>query len=140
MSLCVRAILVVVPAHFHPSFQCFTHALTRFARDPNARECPVLYPNPANHVKFPHFDTDVLLLQASSSSDPADVELFLRRDGNPNVHDLLGVSALHRAAMMNDVATINVLIQYGANIEQQDVDGWTPLFAAVHFGSTAGTS
>lgn len=41
---------------------------------------------------------------------------------------------LHLAAYLGDVETLNTLLEHGANIDQQDILGYTPLIRAVYSG------
>merc|ERR1712106_875849 len=48
-------------------------------------------------------------------------------------HLKTGATALHVAAAKGYIKVINLLIQAGGEINQQDFDGWTPLHAAAHW-------
>merc|ERR1711892_130771 len=48
-------------------------------------------------------------------------------------HGKTGATALHVAAAKGYIKVINLLIQAGSEINQQDFDGWTPLHAAAHW-------
>merc|ERR1719317_1074285 len=48
-------------------------------------------------------------------------------------HIKTGATALHVAAVKGYIKVINLLIQAGGEINQQDFDGWTPLHAAAHW-------
>eukprot|EP00092_Neocalanus_flemingeri_P063472 GFUD01076819.1.p1 GENE.GFUD01076819.1~~GFUD01076819.1.p1 ORF type:complete len:924 (-),score=243.78 GFUD01076819.1:348-3119(-) len=48
-------------------------------------------------------------------------------------HAKTGATALHVAAAKGYIKVINLLIQAGSEINQQDFDGWTPLHAAAHW-------
>jgi len=48
-------------------------------------------------------------------------------------HVKTGATALHVAAAKGYIKVINLLIQAGGEINQQDFDGWTPLHAAAHW-------
>jgi len=48
-------------------------------------------------------------------------------------HIKTGATALHVAAAKGYIKVINLLIQAGGEINQQDFDGWTPLHAAAHW-------
>jgi len=48
-------------------------------------------------------------------------------------HAKTGATALHVAAAKGYIKVINLLIQAGGEINQQDFDGWTPLHAAAHW-------
>ncbi|KAH3746481.1 hypothetical protein DPMN_180889, partial [Dreissena polymorpha] len=49
-------------------------------------------------------------------------------------HQKTGATALHVAAAKGYVKVISVLLTAGADINNKDVDGWTPLHAAAHWG------
>ncbi|KAF5303343.1 hypothetical protein FQR65_LT08256 [Abscondita terminalis] len=50
------------------------------------------------------------------------------------IHPKTGATALHVAAAKGYVKVIKILVQCGADVDKQDVDGWTPLHAAAHWG------
>lgn len=66
---------------------------------------------------------------ATSSTEPSPEPLF-------DLHDLHGQAALHVAARMGQAQVVKVLLEAGANADQADVDGWTPLRAAAWGGHT----
>ncbi|KAJ8956111.1 hypothetical protein NQ318_016565 [Aromia moschata] len=66
---------------------------------------------------------------ASTSSEQSPEPLF-------DVHDLHGQAALHVAARLGQAEVVKVLLEAGANADQADVDGWTPLRAAAWGGHT----
>ncbi|XP_042233916.1 protein phosphatase 1 regulatory subunit 12B-like isoform X12 [Homarus americanus] len=49
-------------------------------------------------------------------------------------HPKTGAVALHVAAAKGYNKVMNLLIEAGADINSQDMDGWTPLHAAAHWG------
>ncbi|KAK4876964.1 hypothetical protein RN001_009470 [Aquatica leii] len=50
------------------------------------------------------------------------------------IHPKTGATALHVAAAKGYVKVMKILIQCGADVDKQDVDGWTPLHAAAYWG------
>ena len=48
-------------------------------------------------------------------------------------HGKTGATALHVAAAKGYIKVMNLLIQSGSEMNQQDFDGWTPLHAAAHW-------
>jgi len=48
-------------------------------------------------------------------------------------HHKTGATALHVASAKGYIKVINLLIKGGADVNQQDFDGWTPLHAAAHW-------
>nr|XP_045593740.1 protein phosphatase 1 regulatory subunit 12B-like isoform X4 [Procambarus clarkii] len=49
-------------------------------------------------------------------------------------HPKTGAVALHVAAAKGYIKVMNLLLEAGADINVQDLDGWTPLHAAAHWG------
>ncbi|XP_022103935.1 protein phosphatase 1 regulatory subunit 12A-like isoform X15 [Acanthaster planci] len=49
-------------------------------------------------------------------------------------HPKSGATALHVAAAKGYIKVMSILIQAGANVDEIDNDGWTPLHAASHWG------
>ncbi|KAL1516588.1 hypothetical protein ABEB36_000483 [Hypothenemus hampei] len=49
-------------------------------------------------------------------------------------HPKTGATALHVAAAKGYIEVIKILLQCGADIDAQDVDGWSPIHAAAHWG------
>ncbi|XP_056634701.1 protein phosphatase 1 regulatory subunit 12B isoform X5 [Diorhabda carinulata] len=49
-------------------------------------------------------------------------------------HPKNGATALHVACAKGYTDVIKILLQCGADVDVQDVDGWTPLHAAAHWG------
>ncbi|KAK8735540.1 hypothetical protein OTU49_005432 [Cherax quadricarinatus] len=49
-------------------------------------------------------------------------------------HPKTGAVALHVAAAKGYIKVMNLLLEAGAEINVQDLDGWTPLHAAAHWG------
>ncbi|KAK7080192.1 hypothetical protein SK128_003292, partial [Halocaridina rubra] len=48
-------------------------------------------------------------------------------------HPKTGASALHVAAAKGYIKVMSILLEAGADINVQDLDGWTPLHAASHW-------
>ena len=62
--------------------------------------------------------------------------LLSREDGmNINVQGAKGQTPLMQAAMMGDIAMARLLISYGADVYEQDFEGWTALGHAVRSGN-----
>jgi len=75
------------------------------------------------------------LLFAAAQGEPEVVNRLLKQGLKVNAKDELGRTALHYAAIINNVAVCTVLLDNGANIEIKDNDGGTPLNAASERGS-----
>lgn len=59
--------------------------------------------------------------------DPASVRLL-------QPHPRTGATPLHVAAAKGYIRVMSMLVQGGGELNTQDVDGWTPLHAASHWG------
>jgi len=44
------------------------------------------------------------------------------------------MAALHEAVLSGNLETVKLLVKYGADVHQRDVDGWTPLHMACSDG------
>ena len=72
------------------------------------------------------------LHEAVDSDSPETVNRLLEGGANPNLQDAyLGHTALHRAVHVHSSLTAQRLLQAGANPNIRDVDGNTPLHAAL---------
>lgn len=72
--------------------------------------------------------------EAVKSGDALNVEILLSK--NPSAIDELDdkqQTPLHNVLMNGKLAMLDLLLRSGANVGAQDVDGVTPLMAAVHF-------
>lgn len=83
----------------------------------------------------------VPLLRASSSGDTTRVRYLLENGHHANeVFPLIGISPLLLASASGQVETVAVLLDAGADIDAQDLTGWTALHAAAFKGDYATTS
>ena len=49
-------------------------------------------------------------------------------------HLRTGATALHVASAKGYIRVMSMLVQGGVDLNSQDIDGWTPLHAAAHWG------
>jgi ankyrin repeat protein len=82
-------------------------------------------------IAQPHI-TKVTLPKFSNEHFLRDIKLWLESGGSANAfYPQSGWSLLHAAAELQDVAAIDYLIQVGADPNQRDIYGLTPLHIAV---------
>jgi cytohesin len=62
------------------------------------------------------------------------VEVLLQHGANPNYRNVVGNSALGRAAQVGNLKMTNVLLSSGASVDIKDNDGCTPLMIAAAEG------
>lgn len=60
------------------------------------------------------------------------LKLLLDNGADPSIGDADDWTILHAAASLGDKAAIDLLLKYGADINQQDVDGETPIFNTIY--------
>src|SRR5262245_26599898 len=73
--------------------------------------------------------------EAIKSKDKVAVRALLQQRVNVNARDVDGTTALHWAAHLDDVETLNLLISAGANSNASDRQGVTPLSLACTNGN-----
>ncbi|KAL0968862.1 hypothetical protein UPYG_G00272840 [Umbra pygmaea] len=64
----------------------------------------------------------------------ADANVVLSGSGTMAPHPNTKATALHVAAAKGYIQVMKVLLQCGLDVDSRDVDGWTPLHAAAHWG------
>ena len=80
----------------------------------------------------------VPLLRASSSGDTPRVRYLLENGHHANeVFPLIGIRPLVLASASGQVETVAVLLDAGADVDAQDLTGWTALHAAAFNGDYA---
>ncbi|XP_029009023.1 protein phosphatase 1 regulatory subunit 12A isoform X2 [Betta splendens] len=63
-----------------------------------------------------------------------DARAVLAGGGTLTPHPNTRATALHVAAAKGYIEVLKVLLQCGVDVDSRDVDGWTPLHAAAHWG------
>lgn len=71
------------------------------------------------------------LMNAAIDGKRNDVSWLLEEGADPDIVDKEGWSAIHYAAQRNDVQTIRLLLNAGANVHIMNENGNNPLFCAV---------
>lgn len=71
------------------------------------------------------------LINAAIDGKRNDVSRLLDEGADPDIVDKGGWSAIHYASQRNDVQTIRLLLNAGANVHIKNDNGNTPLFRAV---------
>jgi Ankyrin repeats (3 copies) len=74
------------------------------------------------------------ILDSVMAGNERELRARLNEGGDPNEVANGGVTALTLAAMKGDAACAKVLIEFGANVDVADSNGWTPLMHAVMQG------
>lgn len=75
-------------------------------------------------------------LVIAADTSPAIVEILLAARANPNVPNVVGATALHRAAICGQLQTTRMLIRAGATLEATNENGCTSLQLAGELGHT----
>ncbi|XP_065193559.1 uncharacterized protein LOC135824777 [Sycon ciliatum] len=93
-----------------------------------------------NRKRNVSFSAELILESAVRSGELNEVRKFLQTV-NPSAIDQLcpnsGVTILHQSVLNCDADMTQLIVNYGANIERRDVDGWTPLQAAAAMSADA---
>ncbi|XP_040186750.1 protein phosphatase 1 regulatory subunit 27 [Rana temporaria] len=78
-----------------------------------------------------HFPNEVVFLDHIRQGDLEQVGRFIRaRKVTLDKIYLTGMGALHEAVLSGNLDCVKLLVKYGADIEQRDENGWTPLHMA----------
>lgn len=93
---------------------------------------PKKKPQRARPVKF---EPRIILLEAASRGDVEEVKKMLDYGVDPNLANDDGLTALHQACIdeCDDIAEL--LVEYGAYIDAEDRELWTPLHASAACGN-----
>ncbi|XP_054286239.1 protein phosphatase 1 regulatory subunit 16A-like isoform X2 [Macrosteles quadrilineatus] len=86
-----------------------------------------------NHRRI-RFSDSVMLLEAASRNDIAEVERLLEKGVSPDSTNEDGLTALHQCCIDDNEEMMKLLLQYGANVNAEDSEKWTPLHAAATCG------
>ncbi|KAM4664182.1 protein phosphatase 1 regulatory subunit 27 isoform 1-T1 [Discoglossus pictus] len=85
-------------------------------------------------VRFPH---DIVFQDHIRQGDLEQIGRFIRaRKVTLDTIYLSGMAALHEAVLSGNLDCVQLLVKYGADIEQRDENGWTPLHMACSDGHT----
>nr|XP_033817384.1 protein phosphatase 1 regulatory subunit 27 isoform X1 [Geotrypetes seraphini] len=78
-----------------------------------------------------HFPNDIVFQDHIRQGDLEQVGRFIRaRKVTLDTIYLSGMAALHEAVLTGNLECVKLLVKYGADIHQQDENGWTPLHMA----------
>ncbi|PFX15664.1 protein phosphatase 1 regulatory subunit 16A-like [Stylophora pistillata] len=88
---------------------------------------PKKKPQRARPVKF---EARIILLEAASRGDCDEVKRMLDYGVDPNLANDDGLTALHQACIDECDEIAELLVGYGANIDAEDRELWTPLHAS----------
>ncbi|XP_044747546.1 protein phosphatase 1 regulatory inhibitor subunit 16B [Coccinella septempunctata] len=80
------------------------------------------------------FSESVVLLEAASRNDIDEVRRLLTKGVSPDSCNEDGLTALHQCCIDNNEAMLNLLLEFGANVNAEDSEKWTPLHAAATCG------
>ncbi|XP_061087928.1 protein phosphatase 1 regulatory subunit 27-like [Conger conger] len=82
-----------------------------------------------------HFSNDIIFQEHVRQGDLEQIGRFIRAGKiNLNTIYLSGMAALHEAVLSGNLESVKLLVKSGADIHQQDEDGWTPLHIACSDG------
>lgn len=80
---------------------------------------------------FPLYEAAVFTSRKRGGSNGGEIASLLLNAGAPiNMVNDKGYTALHKAAVMNNPATVKALIEHGADVNIQSQRGYTPLHTA----------
>ncbi|XP_058463563.1 protein phosphatase 1 regulatory subunit 16A-like isoform X3 [Malaya genurostris] len=80
------------------------------------------------------FEDSVVLLEAAARNDIVEVAKLLQKGVTPDATNMDGLTALHQCCIDDNAEMLNLLLDYGANVNAQDSERWTPLHAAATCG------
>jgi len=80
------------------------------------------------------FSDSVMLLEAASRNDIVEVQRLLEKGVSPDSTNEDGLTALHQCCIDDNEEMMKLLLQFGANVNAEDSEKWTPLHAAATCG------
>ncbi|KAJ9590717.1 hypothetical protein L9F63_016233, partial [Diploptera punctata] len=80
------------------------------------------------------FSDSVMLLEAAARNDIDEVRRLLMKGVSPDSTNEDGLTALHQCCIDDNEEMMKLLIEYGANVNAEDSEKWTPLHAAATCG------
>ncbi|XP_039285749.1 protein phosphatase 1 regulatory subunit 16A [Nilaparvata lugens] len=80
------------------------------------------------------FSDNVMLLEAAARNDIAEVRKLLMRGVSPDSTNEDGLTALHQCCIDDNEDMMKLLLEFGANVNAEDSEKWTPLHAAATCG------
>ncbi|XP_056633981.1 protein phosphatase 1 regulatory inhibitor subunit 16B [Diorhabda sublineata] len=80
------------------------------------------------------FDDSVVLLEAAARNDIDEVRRLLMKGVSPDSSNEDGLTALHQCCIDDNESMLVLLLEYGANVNAEDSEKWTPLHAAATCG------
>jgi uncharacterized protein len=102
-------------------------SLLKAGADPNGR-------NAAGDTAFMAAENAFAIAGKSRGAVRAVQEYLLRSGTDPNQANSLGNTAFMCMAGAGDAKMMEIALDYGAEVNHQNADGWTPLMAAAQFG------
>lgn len=76
----------------------------------------------------------MVVLEAAARNDIEEVGRFLEEGVSADVTNCDGLTPLHQCCIDNNADMLRLLLDYGANVNAQDSEKWTPLHAAATCG------
>ncbi|KAI9559342.1 putative protein phosphatase 1 regulatory subunit 16A isoform X4 [Daphnia sinensis] len=81
-----------------------------------------------------HFVHSVILLEAAARNDIEEVRRLLLQGVCPDSQNEDGLTALHQCCIDDSESMMKLLLEFGANVNAEDSEKWTPLHAAATCG------
>ncbi|XP_077396206.1 protein phosphatase 1 regulatory subunit 27 [Festucalex cinctus] len=126
------------PSYYTPSYTSSSSYIpSRYSstRLTQAREDPAPV-RPITPVKRTvHFPNDIIFQDVVRRGELGQIGRFIRtRKVRVDTLFPSGMAALHEAVLTGNLDVVKLLVKYGADINQRDEDGWTPLHMACSDG------